>query len=198
MKTNKTWMKLVIIVAAFNVTVSFASSEEISLGGMQAPITLIEYGSLTCDNCISFHKYVFPRVKKRYIDAGTVRFIYRHFPTSEAAVHGALAAQCAGEKFYEMLDGLFSNVAAWYQAENRDSIFVQQATSLGLNSEAFLACINETKNLDDIVSQQHAAKKDYDVNGTPTFFINGNIVRGMRSFAEMKSLITEELNKNNR
>jgi protein-disulfide isomerase len=191
-------MRLVIIVAASNLTVSFASSKEIPLGSMQAPISLVEYGSLTCDNCISFHKNVFPRIKKRYIDAGVVRFTYRHFPTSEAAVHGALAAQCAGEKFYEMLDELYFNVAAWYQAENRDSIFTEQATSLGLNSEVYLSCLKDTKQLEDIVRQQHAAKKDLDVTGTPTFFINGKIVRGKKSFFEMKTLISEALNNDNR
>ena len=197
MEVIKSWMKFAIIVAASNLVVSFASSEEISLGSMQAPITLIEYGSLTCDNCISFHKYVYPRIKKRYIDTGTVRFIYRHFPTSEAAVHGAHAAQCAGDKYYEMLDELFSTVADWYQAENRYTIFVKQATSLGLNSEVYLTCISDKKHLDDIVSQQHAAREDLDVRGTPTFFINGKIVRGKKSYVEMKALISEALNKDN-
>jgi len=190
-------MRLVIIITASILMVSVASSEEISLGNPQAPITLIEYGSLTCDNCLSFHKYVFPQFKKRYIDAGIVRFIFRHFPTSGSAVYGARAAQCAGDKYYEMLDVLFSSVAEWYQAENRDAIFVKHATSLGVNSETFLTCISDKKHLDDIISQQHAARKDYDVIGTPTFFINGKIVRGKKSFVEMKALISEALNKGN-
>ena len=197
MKINKTWMRLAIIIAASNLLVSFASSEEISLGIKQAPVTIIEYGSLTCDNCLSFHKYVFPQVKKHYIDTGTVRFIFRHFPTGGAAVYGARAANCAGEKYYEMLDKLFSTVGRWVREENRDTIFVKYATSLGLNSEAFLACVSNKKHLDDILHQQKAAKKDLDVTGTPTFFINGKIVRGKRSFVEMKALISEALNKDN-
>jgi len=188
-------MRLIIIAAASNLMVSFASSEEIALGSTQAPITLIEYGSLTCGNCVNFHEYVLPRVKRHYIDAGTVRFIYRHFPTSEAAVHGAVAAQCAGEKFYEMLDELYSTVPGWYKAENMDSIFVRKATTLGLNSEVFLSCLSDDKSLDNVVSQQHAARKDFDVTGTPTFIINGRIVRGKKSFAEMENLISEALNK---
>jgi len=196
-KIYKACMRLIIIIAASNLMISVASSEEISLGNPQAPITLIEYGSLTCDNCLSFHKYVFPQVKKLYIDAGVVRFIFRHFPTGGSAVYGARAAQCAGDKYYEMLDVLFSSVAGWYQAESRDAIFVKHATSLGVNSEMFLTCISDKKNLDDIISQQHTARKDYDVIGTPTFFINGKIVRGKKSFVEMKALISEALNKSN-
>ena len=193
-KIIKTWMRLVIIVAASSLIAPFASSEEIALGDTNAPVTLIEYGSLTCSNCVKFHKRVFPRIQERYIDAGTVRFIYRHFPTSDAAVHGAVAAQCAGEKFYEMLDELYSSVAVWHKAENRDSIFVQQATLLGMNSDAFSLCLGNKNNLDDIVRQQQSARKDFDVTGTPTFVINGKVVRGNKSFVEMKTLINEAIN----
>jgi len=194
---NKIWMRLCIILAASSLMVSFASSEEVSLGNTQARVTLIEYGSLTCGKCLRFHKYVYPQIKKHYIDEGIVRFIFRPFPTSGAAVHGARAAQCAGDKYYDMLDILFATVAIWSQAENKDNLFVKHATSLGLNSEKFLTCISEEKRLDDILNQQQAAKRDLDVTGTPTFFINEKIVRGKRSFVEMKALISESLNKDN-
>jgi len=198
MTISKIWMKFIIILAASNLMASTALCEEISLGNAQAPVTIIEYGSLTCGKCLRFHKHVFPEIKKHYIDAGTVRFIYRHFPTGGAAVHGARAAECTGDEYYEMLDALFSTVASWHQAKNRDAIFVKQATSLGLNSEEFLACISDKKLLDDILNQQQKAKTDLDVTGTPTFFINGKIVRGKRSFAEMEALINEALNKENK
>nr|BAJ06981.1 disulfide isomerase [uncultured bacterium] len=175
--------------------VSFASSEEVSLGSIQAPVTIIEYGSLTCGKCLSFHKYVYPELKKQYIDTGTVRFIFRHFPTGEAAVYGARAANCTGDKYYEMLDKLFSTTDTWVRAENREAIFVKYATSLELNSETFVTCIRNKKHLDNILLQQKAARKELDVIGTPTFFINGSMVRGKRSFPEMEALISEAINK---
>jgi len=193
-KRFKNWMKLFILVVLSNLLVSFAQSEELSLGNKQAPVTLIEYGSLTCDNCLSFHKYVYPLVEKHYIDTGTVRFIFRHFPTGGAAVYGARAANCAGDEYYKMLDKLFSTVGRWVRAESRNAIFVEYATSLGLNSEVFLTCISNKKHLDEILSQQHKAKKEYNVIATPTFLINGKIVRGKRSFVEMKALISDALN----
>jgi len=192
-KISRNWMRLVIIVAASSLMVSLASSEEISLGDAQAPISFIEYGSLTCDGCISFHRNVLPRVKKHYIDTGSVRFVFRHFPTSEVAIHAAVAAQCAGEKYYEMLDELYSTVSGWYKAENRNGIFIQQATSLGLDSEMFESCLSDTRNFADIVNQRRTAKKNHDVTGTPTFFINGKIVRGKKSFVEIKALFSEAL-----
>jgi protein-disulfide isomerase len=190
-------MRSIIILSASILMVSLASSEEVSLGSKQAPVTIIEYGSLTCGKCLHFHKYVYPQIKKHYIDAGIVHFIYRHFPTSGAAVYGARAAQCSGEKYYDMLDILFTTVATWSRAENKGNIFVKHATSLELDSEEFLTCISNKKLLDDILNQQQAAKRDLDVIGTPTFFINGKIVRGKRSFVEMKALISEALNKDN-
>ena len=197
MKISKAWMRLFIIFAASNLMVSFASSEEVSLGDKQAPVTIIEYGSLTCDNCLSFHRHVYPKLRKQYIDTGTVRFIFRHFPTGGSAVYGARAANCAGDKYYEMLDKLFSTVGRWFRAENKEAIFVKYATSLGLDSEAFVTCISNENHLDNILLEQKAAKKDLDVTGTPTFFINGKMVRGKRSSLEMKALISEAINKGN-
>nr|BAJ06944.1 disulfide isomerase [uncultured bacterium]BAJ06977.1 disulfide isomerase [uncultured bacterium] len=197
MKINKAWVKLFIIIAASNLMVSSALSEEVSLGSNQAPVTIIEYGSLTCGKCLSFHRHVYPKLKKQYIDTGTVRFIFRHFPTGEAAVYGARAVNCTGDKYYEMLDKLFSTTDKWIRAENREAIFVKYATSLELNSEAFVTCIRNKKHLDNILLQQNAARKHLDVIGTPTFFINEKIVRGKRSFLEMEALISEAINKSN-
>ena len=198
MKLFKTWIKLVSLIAVSNFYVSVALSEEIALGKKNAPVTFIEYGSITCDTCIGFHRKIFPRVQRRYIDTGKVRFIYRHFPTSEAALRGAVATQCAGEKFYEMLEELYATVPAWYQAEDRDSQFVQQAASFGLDSSQFLVCLTDKKNSDAIVTQQKAARKDLDVTGTPTFVINGKFIRGEQSFDDIKALIDEALSKDRR
>ena len=178
------------------VVVTQASSEELSLGGQQAPITIIEYGSLTCGKCLSFHRATYPELKKQFIDQGIVRFVYRHFPTDAAAAYGARAVNCAGDKYYEMLDKLFSTVGTWVGTQDRDIIFVRYATSLGLDSDDFLTCINDTKKLDEIFKHQQDAKINLDVTGTPTFFINDEIVRGKRSFDEMKALINRALENN--
>jgi len=195
--SSKFWTRLVIVFVAGNLAFSSVSADELSLGDARAPVTLVEYGSFTCSKCIHFHKHVYHQIRKHYIDKGVVRFIYRHFPTSGAAVEAARAADCAGEKYYKMVDALFASVADWYQAEKREDVFVEQAASLGLNSEKFLACIGDEKQLDRILREQLSSKKDLDIIGTPTFFINGKIVRGKRSFAEMETLISEALYKDN-
>ena len=194
MKIYKNSMRLLAYILVSHLMVSVAISDEISLGSAQAPVTIIEYGSLTCGNCLRFHKYTYPQVKKHYIDTGIVRFTYRHFPTGASAVYGARAANCSGEKYYEMLDKLFSTVGSWSRSENMNDIFIQHANSLGVNSEAFRACIRDEKHVDDILEQQKTLLKQLDVTVTPTFLINGKVVHGKRTFDEMKALISEALN----
>ena len=195
--TKSLWIKQSIIVIACNLAISTASGEEMSLGDAHAPVTLIQYGSFTCSNCVKFHRTVFPQIKEDYIHTGTVRFIYRHFPTSDAAAEGALAAQCAGDKFYEMLDELYSSVPLWHKEKNKTAIFTQHASSLELNQEAFLSCIADNQGLEDITQQQQTAKQDKNILGTPTFIINGKTIRGIKTFVEMENLIQEALDKEN-
>lgn len=165
---------------------------DLVLGDAQAPVTLIEYGSLTCDYCIRFHREVLPQVKSHYIDPGKVRFIYRHFPTSQAAMHGAIAAQCAGNQYYEMLDRLYFSLD-WSQATNIESALIQQATSLGMEATSFRTCLNNNRQANDIISEQRTASEAYGVNGTPTFIINGEVVQGQKTFDAMSVLIDKAL-----
>jgi len=194
-KINRILVGMVFIIVASSLMISFTSAEEISLGSKQAPVTIIEYGSLTCGNCLSFHRKIYPKLKKQYIDTGTVRFIFRHYPTGGAAVYGARAANCSDDQYYAMLDVLFLKVAEWHKAENRDSMFIEYASSIGVNSETFLACNSDKEHLDEILNQQLAAKENFDITGTPNFLINGEIVRGIKSFSEMKALISKALDK---
>jgi len=165
---------------------------DIVLGDVQAPVTLIEYGSLTCDYCIRFHREVLPQVKSRYIDPGKVRFIYRHFPTGRAAMLGAIAAQCAGDQYYEMLDRLYSSLD-WSQATNIKSALIQQGSLLGLEAISFRTCLNNSRQENDVISEQRTASEVYGVNGTPTFVINGEVVQGQKTFDAMSVLIDKAL-----
>ena len=193
MKTNQSLTRVLVIVAGSYMAASSASSEEIALGNPEAPVTLIEYGSLTCGGCIKFHKHVLPRIKKNYIDPGKVRFIFRHFPTSEVASEGAIAAQCSADKYYEMLDKLYFSVASWANSEDKKSKFTQYAVSLGLNSDQFKSCLVDGNQFEYVSNQKRDANRDHGVVGTPTFIVNGEIVRGIRSFVEMKALINKAL-----
>ena len=118
---------MTILVASY----SAAENVETALGSPDAPVTIIEYGSLTCGYCIKFHKEVMPLIKSRHIDSGHVRFIFRGFPTSKKAIRGAVAARCAGDQYYEILELLFENVGSWFRASKPDSEMIELAIFKG-------------------------------------------------------------------
>ena len=184
-------MKLLIVAVA--VSFSATARAEPALGSDRAPVTIVEYGSLTCDYCVRFHREVLPRIQSRYIVTGQVRFIYRDFPTGDTATRGAVAARCAGDDYYTMLDALYADVGNWSRARDLDAALIQQATSLGLADRAFRACLNGQEQRRAIINHQRTATVDYGVLGTPTFLINGRLIRGIQDFEQMKLLIAEAL-----
>lgn len=190
-KPSVSWAKL--LIAAVATSFWAPAGAEPALGSDRAPVTIVEYGSLTCDYCVRFHREVLPRIQSGYIETGVVRFIYRDFPTGDTATRGAVAARCAGDDYYTMLDALYADVGNWSRARDIDAALIQQARSLGLASREFHACLNSPEPQRAIDSQQRIATTEYGVLGTPTFLINGKIVRGVQDFEQMKMLIKEAL-----
>ncbi|RYZ83953.1 MAG: DsbA family protein [Moraxellaceae bacterium] len=166
-----------------------AHADEVVLGNAKAPVTIIEYGSLACDHCAHFHFDVLPILKSRYIEKGQVRFIFRDFPTSNAAVKGAVATRCAGDRYYEMQGQLFSTLEHWLDADDINTALIAQATSIGLDKTAFSTCINNPQHEQAVLREQQKARAELGVTGTPTFIINGTRVKGFQSADEFDSLI---------
>ena len=185
----------VLLIAAVALSFTASARAEPVLGSDRAPVTIIEFGSLTCDYCVRFHREVLPRVQSRYIETGQVRFIYRDFPTGEAATRGAVAARCASDDYYTMLDALYADVGNWSRAQDINAALIQLATSLGLATREFRACLNNPGQRRAIANQQRTATKEYGVLGTPTFLINDKIVRGKQDFEQMKLLINAALSR---
>ncbi len=186
------YLKIAVLMGA--VFVSLASyGEELSLGDESSPVHFVEYGSLTCDYCIDFHRNVLPKIMETYIATGKVRFTYRHYPTSEAALEGAVAVDCSGNQFYEMLNLLFSDVIVWYKATNRQDVFAEQASSIGVDMTSFKRCQANPKTGNLIVSNQKADSDQYTIVGTPTFLINGNVVKGKKTFEALSILIDKAI-----
>ena len=180
--------QLAFVVALSSMSLA-ASGEEMFVGEKNAPIALIEYGSLTCDACNYFHRAVLPSIQADYIDSGKVRYSYRHFPTGQAALQGAIAVQCAGDKYYEMLDKLYLSIEHWHEADNQNAMFVSQAKVLGIDSASYAQCLVDKQEKALLLAGQQEASQKYGVIGTPTFVINGQVVKGKRSFAQMQVLL---------
>lgn len=196
-KPHTLWFRIVNIATAVLVSFSATASGETekALGHAQAPVTLIEYGSMTCDYCIHFHREVLPIIQSRHIDSGQVRFIFRDFPTSAAAARGAVAARCATDDYYNILKILFLEVGQWSQAEDVDAALVQLAKQLDLDTKKFNTCLKDPNKSHAVTKAQQEAREKFDIIGTPTFFINGKVVKGKKSIEEMEALIKQALSQ---
>jgi protein-disulfide isomerase len=159
------------------------------IGAANAPVTIVEYASVTCPHCATFHRETYPTLKSKYIDAGKVRLIFREFPTQPApiAIGGFMLARCAGDKYFPMLDAIFEQQQSW--AQDPYNGFLKIARQAGLSQERFEACLKDQKLADDIQEVAVRANKEFKVESTPTFFINGKRHVGVLTIAELDKIL---------
>ena len=167
--------------------------EDISLGDDKAPVTIIEYASMTCPHCAHFSENTFPELKKRYIDTGKVRLIFREFPLDPLATAASMLARCGGkEKFFPMIETLFHQQRDWVVQRPLPALLAI-AKQAGFTEQSFEKCLNDRKLQADIEATRENAAKKLGVNSTPTFFINGKVQRGGFEPEEMSKLIEPHL-----
>ena len=163
---------------------------ERSLGKANAPVTVIEYVSLTCPHCANFQKTIFPRVKKEFIDTGKIRFIVREFPIGHTSGHAAIVNRCAPEdKYFFLLNQFLTRQPEWVSQEVRPDAIYSVAKSSGMSREAFDKCLSNQTIIDGLTEVKQRGRK-YGVIGTQTFFINGrNAAQGEVTYEQIKALI---------
>ncbi len=151
---------------------------DVMLGSDKAPVTIIEYASMTCPHCAHFSETTFPELQKRYIDTGKVRFTLRAFPLDALAAAGFMVARCGGnDKYMPIVETLFAKQSEWIVKEPIPPL-KSIAKQFGFTEDSFNQCLANQKLLDDIQAvRDHAAQK-LGVNSTPTFFINGKKMVG--------------------
>jgi protein-disulfide isomerase len=162
------------------------------LGSAEAPVTIIEYASMTCPHCAHFHETTFPDLKKKYIDTGKVRFIFREFPLDPLAAAGSMLARCAGDgKYFPMIESLFAQQKDWVTQKPLQPM-LGIAKQAGFTQESFDKCLANQAMLDGIEASRNRAQK-LGVNSTPTFFINGKIYRGAMTVEELDKQVAPYL-----
>lgn len=162
---------------------------DVVMGKADAPVTIIEYASMTCSHCATFHNTVYPEMKKKYIDTGKVKYILREFPLDPLAAAGFMLARCAGkDKYHAMVEMLFNKQKEWV-VQNPIPPLLALAQQAGFTKDSFESCLKDQKTLEAIESvRTHGAEK-LGVNSTPTFFINGKLFRGTMTMAELDKQI---------
>lgn len=163
--------------------------KEQSFGRSDAPVTIIEYASLTCHHCKDFHTKTWPAIRARYVDTGKVRFIMREFPLDALAAGGFMLARCSGDdKWYAVVDLLFRADDRWAHAPDPVEGLRAIMRQTGMGNDAFEACLKDQKLLDTIkqVADRGAAAG---VDSTPTFFFNGRKEAGTLTIEQFSAII---------
>jgi protein-disulfide isomerase len=160
------------------------------MGDDKAPVTIIEYASMTCPHCANFAINTFPQLKEKYIDTGKVRYILREFPFDPVAAGAFMLARCAGskDKYYAVVDLLFRTQRTW-AVDKPLGPLLATVKQVGFTEDSFKQCLANQKVLDGIEWVRNRATEKFKVDSTPTFFINGQVQKGAASFEEMEKLI---------
>jgi len=168
------------------------SLPDMALGPANAPVTITEYASMTCPHCAAFNENVFPKIKSEYIDSGKVRYVFREFPLDIKAAAGSMLARCIAKddagKYFAVIDMLFKQQNDWV-TKNTTETLTRIGKQAGLSQQAVEDCLKDQALLDKIAADQKFANEVLKVNSTPTFFINGEMIRGETSFEEFDKRI---------
>jgi protein-disulfide isomerase len=159
------------------------------LGSQVAPVTMIEYSSLTCSHCGDFHVGTFQFLKTTYIDTGQVKFVYRDFPLNEPAIVASMVARCSGDRYFSTLDALFAAQSAWAYVTDYTGGIKKVVAGLGMTSDDVDACLALTELRSGILAIKQAGVAEHGVSATPTFVVNNQKVVGALSYAEFTALI---------
>jgi protein-disulfide isomerase len=164
---------------------------ERSLGDPDAPVTVIEFFSLTCTHCARFSREVMPQVRAELIATGKVRMVYRDFPLDQIALTAAMIARALPADRYEpFINALFASQDRW--AFDRGANTTEQlwkiAALAGMNRETFDATVSDTALAEAIIAQQKSGETEYHVDSTPTFIIRGQRYPGELSFEKFQGL----------
>jgi len=165
---------------------------EMIMGNDKAPVTIIEYASMTCPHCANFQETTFPELKKRYIDTGKVRYIFREFPLDNLAAAAFMLARCSGkddkDKYFALVDTLFRQQRQW-AVEKPIPPLLAIAKQAGFTEQTFNTCLANQQVLDGIESVRKRAVDVFKVQSTHNFFINGTSYPGAMSIDDMAKLI---------
>ncbi|MBT4907184.1 MAG: DsbA family protein [Rhodospirillaceae bacterium] len=170
--------------------------QERSIGSADAPVTVVEYYSYTCPHCASFHNDVYGDLKKKYVDTGKVRFVYREFPLNGVDLRAGMMARCADpRRFSGLVQVLFKNQTSWAQSSDPVSELAKIGRLAGIDDATFQSCIANEELANGLLAERQKASTQ-GVQSTPTFEIGGQIYPGSRSIEEFSEIIDPLLANN--
>ena len=168
------------------------SLPDMALGPKDASVTITEYASMTCPHCAAFNENVFPKIKAAYIDTNKIRYVFREFPLDIKAAAGSMLSRCIAQddaaKYFAVTDLLFRQQSDWVM-KNTTETLTRIGKQAGLSAQQVEDCLKDQALLDKIAADQKYASEVLKVDSTPTFFINGEKIKGETSFEEFDKKI---------
>ena len=168
------------------------SLPDMALGPADAKVTITEYASMTCPHCAAFNDQVFPKIKAEFIDTGKVRYVFREFPLDIKAAAGSMLSRCIANgdpnKYFAVTDLLFKSQSDWVMKNTTESL-TRIGKQAGLTQQQVEDCLKDQELLNKIAADQKYASEVLKVDSTPTFFINGDKIKGEASIEEFEKKI---------
>ena len=164
----------IFFIFSKNESINAKTDEEFFLGNKNAKIVVIEYASMTCIHCATFHKQVYPKIKKNYIDTNKIKFIFRDFPLDKQALFASVLAKCAPkDKYFNFVKLILTNQEKWI---SNDDTFMNKLRNIGklagLNENKINSCFKDEKMVDNIIRTRSIGEEKYNINSTPSLIIN--------------------------
>jgi protein-disulfide isomerase len=165
-----------IVALGLSASARAATPEQLSeraLGDPKAPVTIVEYASMTCTSCAHFEREGLPHLKTDYVDKGKVRLIFRDYPLDQFAVKASMALRCVPPaQFFALKEHLFRTQEIWAFSKDPIAGLKQQAKLAGLSDSALDACFADKQLEDEILNSRLQGESKYKIQGTPTFILN--------------------------
>ncbi|ACT56950.1 DsbA family protein [Candidatus Liberibacter asiaticus] len=170
-----------------------STMKDVSIGQKDAPVTMVEYASMTCFHCAEFHNKTFKYLEDKYIKTGKLRYILREFPLDSVSTVAVMLARCAEKRmdggYWGFVSLLFNKQDDWINSKNYRDALLNMAKFAGFSKNDFDTCLNDQNILDDIKAGKKRASEDFAIDSTPVFFIGGNLYLGDMSEGVFSKII---------
>ena len=185
----------IFFIFSKNESINAKTDEEFFLGNKNAKIVVIEYASMTCIHCANFHKQVYPKIKKNYIDTNKIKFIFRDFPLDKQALFASVLAKCAPkDKYFNFVKLILTNQEKWI---SNDDTFMNKLRNIGklagLNENKINSCFKDEKIVNNIIRTRSIGEEKYNINSTPSLIINEKKYSAM-SYENFEKIIENLIN----
>lgn len=165
------------------------------LGNTQAKVIIIEYSSLSCPGCSSFHVGVFAKIKKNYINTNKILYIFRDYPVNEPALYGAIFANCFNDNYFDIIDILFKSQTKWAFRKDFKQMLKNIARLSGYSTDKINSCFEDKKFADTLQKKAYDDMTTLNINQTPTIYINQNPLNNIQSYDDFVKVIDKHLDK---